>query len=665
MTIARFAVLLLLVTCRSDTRVVTPPPVITPPPVASAKTDPELVRTLAILATRHAPEPAVLADTVAKLDRHELAMAGYIDTLVATKEFAADVAPLLVLRQLLSQNALAAPSGFVLKATQDPDPILYLHEPCKPAAAVRVHPWWSMDAEVRVCPDSYRPSQWTSPRAAGEPEMSCLSLYAPGQTAGQTCGCGPSLIRCFRSAEQQIEVQSSLRDELRGTIQYVTEHDLPIEQVFLANETFRDRNAELVRRAQLIELHRDEHPDAMLRELATWPKAGAWAPRTEVATGQHAGILTSPHIVFFLPDRRQRMTTVFDALWCVEPDSVGATPEGMLSIAGANLQLKSTGWQELAARPICTNCHARLDYGLQFFNGFPNANLQAFFNPAQQQPGRGKFFAGNIDDPRGDGELTPVSFAKLAVAQPEFRHCMARDFTEYVLGNEVAADQISTVEASIKPTANSPRALMRVALARLVASWVVRPPPDVNLVSTAARPAPSTITLTSAVAKRISDACSTCHDAEPGRLDLSVTTLPRASVVAMLDNVAFGRMPKDDPIPVAERAVLLEGLIDLVWTGTDNVAARSYYIGRMASLPAFRPEVVFDIIEQRAHARSPAHWRMMENAVRSNIQQVTTGLATLSGLAAIEACRARWKERAQIDACIADTVRLDALTIRR
>ena len=60
------------------------------------------------------------------------------------------------------------------------------------------------------------------------------------------------------------------------------------------------------------------------------------------------------------------MTAIDDVLWCVEADSVGATPETLLSIVGTDFQVRSEGWKDLAARPICTNCHARLDYGFQF-----------------------------------------------------------------------------------------------------------------------------------------------------------------------------------------------------------------------------------------------------------------------------------------------------------
>src|SRR4029077_13931517 len=128
----------------------------------------------------------------------QLTIAGYIDHLVESEAFASNVAPLAIVRQLLSQNALGAPEGFILRRTDGDQPVYYLHEPCTPDKAVSVRPWWSLlegrDEAVRICPDSYRPEQWTADVAKGEPETSCVSEAAQTETHG--CGCGPNLMRC-------------------------------------------------------------------------------------------------------------------------------------------------------------------------------------------------------------------------------------------------------------------------------------------------------------------------------------------------------------------------------------------------------------------------------------------------------------------------------------
>src|ERR1700759_323421 len=88
--------------------------------------DPQLLRTLAVLATNHIPSAAELDTVRRQLDTGQLARAGYIDGLLASQGFASDVAPLMILRQLLGQNAVGAPEGYVLSHTEGANPIYYL-----------------------------------------------------------------------------------------------------------------------------------------------------------------------------------------------------------------------------------------------------------------------------------------------------------------------------------------------------------------------------------------------------------------------------------------------------------------------------------------------------------------------------------------------------------
>lgn len=632
------------------------------PAAAPAGTDydPELLRTLSILATRREPSSDELAATRRELASAQLTIAGYIEHLVAKKEFAANVAPLVILRHMLSEDALAAPSRYVLSKTAGAAPIYYLGDkPCKPAQAVRVRPWWDLDHEVSICAESYRPAQWMAERPKGEASMDCMSALAPFQpNGGRACGCGPNLIRCFASPDQSHGAANSLRDELRGTVDYVVAHDLPVERIFTSNETFRDRTAEFVQRIGKFELEREANPEPALRELASWPAEGQWAPRPELAPGQHAGVLTSPMLLYNLPDRRQRMSIIYDPLWCAEPDSVGATPEALISITNGNLQFDSAGWQQLAAKPLCTNCHARLDYGMQFFWGYPNGNLQGFFVPETQQKGKGPLYVRDIDDPRGEAELNPHGFAEFAVAQPEFRACMARDFAAYALGNRMTREQLAAVEAEAQPNATSARALMQRALLEVVDSWSGRPP----AASPAAPPPPPPpgrdIPVAPALARQLDAHCLDCHDGNPARLDLSAPKLPRTTVIAMLANVAFGRMPKNAALPPAERRSFVETFIPAVWSGADADAARSYFADGMVALPAYRPEVVLDLVHADRTTAPP--WRMLEAFVRSDLQQVTPGLAAISSVAAIEGCHAsvQGKPQAEIDRCIANAIRI-------
>src|SRR4029077_1253444 len=132
-----------------------------------------------------------------------------------------------------------------------------------------------------------------------------------------------------------------------------------------------------------------------------------------------------------------------------------------------------------------------------------------------------------------------------------------------------------------------------------------------------------------------------------GRPDMSRPELDRRTVVAMLEAAAFGHMPKDQPLAEPERTRFIEVFIPSLWTGADAEAARGYFVDRSSAMPAYRPEVTFALIHDIAKAPGATSWRMMENAVRSNVQQLTPGLITVTGLEAIEACRATSKTREQ------------------
>jgi len=659
-----------LLACRPEANAVRPPRPEPPAPPAEATTpahrpaSAELLRTLSVLASERAPSRDDLGALVGRFDRGELTLDRYIDSLVADDDAAARVTPLVVLRKLLSEDAYGAPSSFVLKHDGAPaGGTYYLYQPCAPARAVGVHPWWDLDAEVRVCPDSYLPEQWTQKRPKGEPEIACLSEYAAYQEDGGRCGCGPNLIRCFRDDDARQAAVDSLRAELSGTVAYVTRHDLPIDVIFTANESWRDRNAEFVRRTHVVEWRRDRRPEPVLRDLARWPVAGQWAPRPDASPGQNSGILTAPALVFFMPDRRQRMTYVYDVAWCMEADSFGATPEALLAIKSPDIQIQSAGWHELAARPLCTNCHARLDYGLQFFWGFPNANLQSYFVPELQHAGTGPLYARDIDDPRGSGELNPRGFARLAVAQPEFRRCMARDFAEWALGNRTTADDITALEQTIRAGVTTPRELLRAALRIAARRWSDREPTLPPTASPPTAAASHTVAITAELRQQLEDHCLDCHDGEPSRVDLSPRELDRTRIASMLEEVADGRMPKARALVPAARQAFIRGFVAAAWPGPDGDAPRAYFAGGMRSLPVFAPAVMFDLVHRAVGAHQPARWRMLESNVRPSVQQLTPGVAASIGLEAIHACREAHGGRAGFAQCIDEAVRLHNVAV--
>ncbi len=632
---------------------------IEPTGTAASRTDPELLRTLSILVTRHAPSAGELANLRHQFDTGQLTMPHYLDSLLATPEFAKEVAPLVIFRGLLSIDTDFA--GYNLNHTNDPSPIYYLAAPCKPATALTVRAWWNLDEDVKICPDSYKPEKWQGDTKKSEPKLACLSYEAADTT--RNCGCGPNLIRCYPSKDRRNELRRAMLDEIRQTVAYVVSHDMPIDQMFLANETARNRDVESFQRRQIIESRQAANLET-LRELDAWPAEGKWAPREELAPGEHAGLLTAPQIMNFLPDLRQRMNILYDVLWCSETSAAGATPELVSKIAGAsaNFQLNQDHWKELAGRPICTTCHARLDYGLQFFKGFGNIYVQGYFAPAMQRTSRGPLFGRDIDDPRGEADLNPHAFVTAAVAQPEHRRCLASDFAGYALGGKSTVAAVDKLAAQVTPGTTA-RELMRAALLTLVEQWEVtatgsQPPGATSEV------AAGDITIPAAVRGQLAEHCTDCHDnTDPTIPDLSKTTLPRATVVKMLDAVAFGSMPKDGPLPPADRAALLEPLIVSAWSGPDAATARDYFVGRMVALSAYQPDVIFNLVHRHAGADGSKDWRMMERAIRPNMQQSTVGLFTVVGLEAIESCKEHNKTRADIDKCITASLRLEDIAI--
>ena len=631
---------------------------------ATVRTDPELLRTLAILATHKLPSATELADVRARLDGGQLALPAYIDALVASPEFSRDVVPIIAFRGLLSATARQI-AGDTLQQTATSPPVYYLHEPCKPSKAVTVHPWWGLDEDVRICPDSYKPDKWTADPRPGGTEVACKSLMG----VDRGCGCGPNLIRCFPTPERFLQLQQSMRDELRQTVAYVTGRGEPLDALFLSNETWRNRDVEIYRTSQVIEERRIRNPEPMLREAASWPVEGKWAAREDYAPGQNAGVLTTLQMLSYLPDRRQRMTTIYDVLYCDEPDSAGATPELVTQIAassggGANFQISQDHWKELAARPICTNCHARLDYGMQFFYGFDNVNVRGYFSPALQFKKRGPIYVRDIEDPRGEGPLTPQGFAQLAIAQPEHAQCFARDFAEYVLAGRTTADHVDGLAARFKPNATTAQDLMRAALRQLVDQWPRLDDPAQPRVPATEAPSAGDVAVSPAVRKQLDARCADCHDGSDANVpDFSRPVVPREQALRMLDAVAFGSMPKDRALVSTDRAALLEPLVSSIWSGADAAAARGYYVGRMLALPAYRPEVIASLVHQRAGATESVAWRAMEQSTRPNAAQASPGLLTKVALDAIEACRQRNQARAEVDACIANALRLEDIVV--
>jgi hypothetical protein len=230
---------------------------------------------------------------------------------------------------------------------------------------------------------------------------------------------------------------------------------------------------------------------------------------------------------------------------------------------------------------------------------------------------------------------------------------MARDFAEYVLGGRAEAAQVAALEHRIQPGKTTTIELARAAMLELVDQWPTLGAPSADT------------TVTVATARHaIEERCLDCHDGtEQSRPDFSKPDLPRDTVVAMIDTVAFGVMPKNDPLAVAERAAFVEPLLAGIWKGADASAARAYFLDRMTALPTYRPEVIFSLIHARAGMEGSTDWRIMERSIRSDAQQASPGLFTEVGLEAIESCKRGHHTRAEIDRCIENALRVEDIVV--
>jgi hypothetical protein len=633
-----------------------PAPTVPAAPPASTHTTLEAMASL----VGHVGDPAKLADWARKIDAGEAKLEGYIDELLVGERFGREVMPTLLFGAFVSvRSYYSLPIAFVLKHDDDAAP-LYLRAACSASEAVKVNPWWNLKSEILVCPEAYRPEKWTM--TADEHSyrtrtvLTCDSLVgSPELEQSPLCGCGPNLIRCLRDEAQYNEFIVSFMEEVKRTTEYVVRNDLPIATLFTGNSTFRDRNVELYYRRQKIGALATKRPKRELRDLGTWsaaptgyddpippdlgswPAEGKWAPRPEAKPGQHAGVLTAPQILHWLPDRRQRQRAYYEIMWCNLRNSFGATTQKVLELnTTGNNFFAHDSWKQLAHTDLCTNCHARLDYGFQFFHGYPDSRASTHYNPALQLAGSGPLYGRDIEDLRGNAPLTPIGFAKLATEQTDFKSCMASQFVNYVLGERATADDVQAIEAAVTEKKTF-KAAMKVALVRYAKA--LRQPATPAAAAVVVEPsAGGGLTVGPTLRKKLEDHCVDCHDGSQQDLDFR-GELTRSTLVRMTDQAAFGMMPKDHPLDPALRGEVVGLMIDTLWSDpAARTEARTYYLGRSRGLPAQQIDNALHTIERLAHAPSSGTWGAFERGIWSDQATITPGFLAITGLEAVRAC---------------------------
>ena len=534
------------------------------------------------------------------LNANEITLENYVDTLLGNPGTAENAMSVVLPMFVVRGNNTSEATKYILSSFSAPgihEQVYYLRfkGQCAPEQSELVHPWWDLKDTIRVCTHSHMPE------ALRDNER---HHYCGASAARQpACGCGPNLVYCTRDGDVD-RVRESIFREVRDTLAYVAEKDLPLAQAFTMNETVRDEYAEMRYRRPRITA--GENPSKVLEGLDKWNSTNTkkLVAREELFRGQEAGIITTSALMFNQSGIRLRVNMLDDILWCVVPKSRNVTTEDVNHLGTADLRTGG-GWKALADGPVCNECHARLDYGMQFFSGYPWNQHAVDFIPSEHVKGQGKLYVNGIEDLRGEGELTPRKFVELAVAQPEFSSCMAQRIAGYVMGGAETDTDVRRIRDAFieKPTYN---AALRAGL--LIYVEHVRQASGQNdsraaLLEHFQPNLEGGIVHITPKARELIDAhCINCHNEQPR--DLSADMIQDSLVSKMLSAVASGDMPKEGHLSDSVRDSLLTELIGAsLASPEDRLAAWRYYSGSMRGIGMGSSFVIASILEERAGIR--------------------------------------------------------------
>jgi hypothetical protein len=507
-----------------------------------------------------------------------------VDEILADPFLARDIAPALIFRNnLLRAARTLGMDGYQLVSSDiGGEPVFHLGQGCKSEDTAPIKPWWDPAHPVKACKQVVRETVWHVTLPGGTVQTCNVKLSTPKRLPETPCGCGPNLVRCL-PPDYVPTLIAQAAEELRATTAYVASTDQPLARLFTMNETWRQRDMELFYLRELVNSQEIADPAPLFEAAMSWPADGKLAPRADAAPGQHAGILTAPQIMYHVFDLRQRMRIIYEAMWCSGESAPGARPEDILRLRTPTLSTLNEGWRELASRPICTTCHARLDYGMQFFGGYRAPEGIAYHYVPSATGERGPLYAADIDDPRGTAELTPRGFAEIATGQPEFARCMARDVAEYVFGARTSPATIERLARSEKPTELRLRALMRLAILEFLHCDDCRSPGG-ELAASSSTPSP-------AAAPRLThllgNHCTDCHNAEASIANFE-RPLDPTTRLRVMDQAVFGRMPPGEALPPAARQAFVADVLGAEPIGSVRQSPTTLILG-YADPPAALP----------------------------------------------------------------------------
>ena len=446
-------------------------------------------------------------------------------------------------------------------------------------------------------------------------------------------------------------MRQSMLDEVVDTVADVVIRGAPVDEAFLSNETVRDRNVELLyRRARIAA----GEPVSLLDDLAEWPTKGVRAQRKEAVPGQHAGILSTSHMQLLNDSPRANINEIYPLLWCTDVASTNVATEAVLHLGVLNLRL-GDGWRALAARPVCTDCHARLDYGMQFFAGFPSAYRAVDFSTRRiSSTGRDRF--SSTGSPTGSVKRTCRRTVSQRWSSPTSTSATAwcpTSPTTFSTGrlppeDRAAIDQAFRGGRSIK-------AAMRAALLRFAqdadAAPMTEPTASADPDTQAAPSEPTEeLHLGAEVRAEIDAKCVACHTEAPR--DFRGATLARSTVEAMLRSVAFRMMPKTaGGFGEPERRKFVGGLVSAL--GADETSQRAsmdYFGNQLRPAAVHAMDAALQVVAQKAGA-AVAPMPLMERIIDARNMVYTPGFAGVVAVEALSACKAAGRQGDALERC--------------
>lgn len=625
-----------------------------------------LVQDLSLISQGQPMDDALADDLAARLANGHETVQDVVDRLLSSSLVGTRVARVVLLGggQGVKDRAPVS-NNFVLTHFEGPagQRIYTLRDRCAASEAVEVSPWWDPGHPVLVCPDAARPDV----RGDAEGRTCGASTLSPRQV--DLCGCGPRLMYCSRDARHHEEVRDSVQAEVNDTVAYIVNEDIPLDELFMMNETVRDRNAEMIYRRARIAAGEPES----LADISEFTGKARLAPRVDQVAGQHAGILTAPALIYGSDALRGVMRDYYEMLWCTGQASSRVTTAAVLGLDVVDLR-EGAGWKQLAGMDICTECHARLDYGMQFFNGYPSTTQGIDFRPAAAYMDEGPLYGRNIHDPRGTDDLSPQGFARLIVEQPEFGECMARKVTDYVFSGAAHPDDYDAVHDAFVET-RSFKPMLSAAMVRMGeralqgATETADTSPATAPTSPSPAPATSTpgadaVVLSPWLRDAVDDQCAHCHDGEDAE-DLSGGSLPRETLERMLEQVAMGEMPRTPQgLEPDERRAFVDAITGQLWTDPSDLAiARAFFEHRMEPYPVHDLRPALAAVAARAGTDDRPYLRSTEASSAKPQQLFSPTFAVSTAVVALEACREAKVDEAGLADCVARATAPERLVV--